>query len=121
MNLRMTELNGLNIAVVLSDTALITDVQSAMDLMVTIRYETACDRIAISKNAVTDDFFILSTRLAGEVLQKFVNYHMKLAVFGDFSGYTSKPLKDFIYESNKGRSFFFVSTEEEAIEHLSKA
>ena len=39
---------------------------------------------------------------------------------GDFSGYTSKPLKDFIYESNKGRDIFFVSSEEDAIEKLSR-
>ena len=37
-----------------------------------------------------------------------------------FSGYTSKPLKDFIYESNKGRDIFFVSSEEDAIEKLSR-
>ena len=34
---------------------------------------------------------------------------MKLAIIGDFSGYTSKPLRDFIYESNNGNQVFFVS------------
>lgn len=41
-------------------------------------------------------------------------------IVGDFSGYTSKPLKDFIYESNKGRDIFFVDSEEEAIDRLSR-
>ena|SRR5574344_1230798 len=62
----------------------------------------------------------LSTRIAGEILQKFINYQFKFAIVGDFSGYTSKPLKDFIYESNKGRDIFFVSSEEDAIEKLSR-
>ena len=39
--------------------------------------------------------------IAGDILQKFVNYGIKFAIFGDFTGYTSKPLKDFIYESLK--------------------
>lgn len=29
--------------------------------------------------------------------------------------YTGKPLKDFIYESNKRKTTFFVETEEEAV------
>ena len=50
----------------------------------------------------------------------YKNYQFKFAIVGDFSGYTSKPLKDFIYESNKGRDIFFVSSEEDAIEKLSR-
>lgn len=107
-----------NIAEVHSNELIITDIQSALDLMATVKYETGCNRIIISKDLVSEDFFKLSTRLAGEILQKFVNYQNKLAVFGDFSGYTSKPLKDFIYESNIGRDFFFVSTAEEAVRKL---
>jgi hypothetical protein len=70
---------------------------------------------------VIEDFFVLSTRIAGEILQKFITYQFKLAIVGDFSGYTSKPLKEFIYESNKGKEIFFVSSEEDAIEKLGRA
>ncbi len=59
--------------------------------------------------------------IAGEILQKFINYHAKLAIIGDFSGYTSKPLKDFIYESNNGKDVFFVGSEQEAVERLTQA
>ena len=59
--------------------------------------------------------------MAGEILQKFVSYHVKAAVFGDCSGYTSKPLRDFIYESNKGKHFFFTPSREEAVERLARA
>ena len=45
----------------------------------------------------------------GEVLQKFVNYQTKVAIYGDYTKYTSKPLKDFMYESNKGNNIFFCS------------
>ena len=110
-----------NVALVRSSEELIADTQSALDLMFTAKYETGCERIAIDKRAVNEKFFILSSGLAGEVLQKFINYHMKVAFFGDYSHYTSKPLHDFIYESNNGKDVFFVSTEAEAIERLERA
>jgi hypothetical protein len=118
VEIRTIEKNGVNIAVVIADEKLLYDVQSALDLMATIRYETDSSRIAVHKESVAEDFFILSTRLAGEILQKFVNYQCKLAIIGDYSKYTSKPLKDFIYESNNGRDIFFVATEDEAVERL---
>lgn len=121
MNIEYLHDNGIEIAVVSSEVQEIVDVQSALDLAMTVKYETGAARIALDKRAVCEDFFILSTGLAGEILQKFTNYQVKLAVYGDFTGYTSKPLKDFIYESNKGRDFFFVSTKEEAVQKLTEA
>ena len=50
-----------------------------------------------------------------------MNYRVKMAVCGDYSRYTSKPLHDFIYESNQGNNFFFVATKEEAAEKLANA
>lgn len=110
--------NNIDVAVVSGDEKVIVDTQSALDLAMRIRYETNAERIAIDKNMICEDFFILSTGMAGEILQKFVDYHVKIAIYGDFSHYTSKPLKDFIYESNNGRDFFFVSSREEAIQRL---
>lgn len=107
-----------NIAVIENDEPLITDLQSALDLAVSVNYETRAHNLVLPETCFVSDFFVLSTRLAGEVLQKYINYGFKLAVWGDFSKYTSKPLQDFIYESNKGKDFFFVATEAEAIEML---
>ena len=84
----------------------------------TVKYETGTTKIVINKSAVCEDFFILSSGMAGEILQKFTNYHVRMAIYGDYSQYTSKPLKDFIYESNHGNDFFFVLTKEEAIQKL---
>lgn len=119
MNMQIKERNGFKIAVVNSSEKLIIDVPSALDFIMTVQYETGCSRIAINKEAVSEDFFDLSSRLAGEILQKFITYRVKFAIIGDFSKYTSKPLKDFMYESNKGKDIFFSSSENEAIEKLS--
>lgn len=97
---------------------MITDVRSALDLMVSVDYQYSTNLVAIAKELICDDFFVLSTGLAGEILQKLINYGFKMAVYGDFSGYTSKPLHDFIYESNNGHYHFFVTSEEEAVERL---
>lgn len=121
MDIRIVNENNQDIAIVASGIIILTDVQSALDLIATIGYETSCRRIALNKEAIAEDFFRLSTRIAGDILQKFINYNIKFAMIGDFSQYTSKPLKDFIYESNQGNHIFFVSTEGEAVEKLSLA
>lgn len=112
--------NGIDIAVISSDGKVIVDVQSALDLAMTVKYETGAANIVLDKRLVCEDFFILSTGVAGEILQKFVNYHVRAAIYGDYSRYTSKPLRDFIYESNQGKDFFFVATKEEAIQKLTQ-
>ena len=107
-----------NTAVVRSKETVIVDAQSALDVLMTAKYELGTKNIAIDKTLMHPDFFILSTGMAGEILQKYVNYGGRIAIYGDYSGYTSKPLRDFIYEINKGYDVFFVGTEEEAIARL---
>jgi len=110
-----------NIAVINSQEILIKDVSSALDLIANVSYETKCYRMAINKSAVAEEFFDLKTKLAGDILQKFINYDTKLAIYGDYSMYTSKALRDFIYESNNGNDIYFVADEESAIEKLKAA
>ncbi len=119
MKINIVKENDIDIAVVNRSEILIIDVQSALDFIMTVQYETDCNRIILNKSAICEDFFDLSTRIAGEILQKFVNYNVKIAIVGDFSVYTSKSLKDFIYESNKGKDVFFLPDEKQAIEKLS--
>ncbi len=111
--------NGM-VAVVSSDDKVITDVDSALDLLMSAKYDAGTKYIVVDKKSVIEDFFVLSSGLAGEILQKYINYGGKIAIYGDYSRYTSKPLKDFIYESNKGRDIFFVATKEEAIQKLAE-
>lgn len=118
MEFKKVDTAGESIAIVSSTEIVISDVQSALDLIATVHYETGCNRIILDKTLITESFFDLKTRLAGEILQKFINYHVKIAIIGDFSVYTSKSLKDFIYESNNGKDIFFLPTTEQAIDKL---
>lgn len=120
MQLEKREKNGVLCAVAVGESPLLTDAQSALDLLMTAQYDLGAKNIILPKALVAEDFFVLSSGLAGEVLQKFVNYGGRIAIYGDYSHYTSKPLQDFIYESNHGRDVFFVNTLEQALEMLTR-
>lgn len=121
MNFRIIE-NNQNVSIVhIQDkNILITDEQSALDIFMTIVYETGINRIIIEKDNLIEEFFELKNKIAGNILQKVINYKIKLAIIGNFSNYDSKALKDFIYECNNGKDIFFADDESTAISFLSK-
>jgi hypothetical protein len=93
---------------------IISNIQDAVDLLGE-SYFSGCSSIIIREKNLHPDFFRLHTNLAGDILQKFSNYQMKLAIVGDFSKYQSKSLQDFIRECNRGNRIFFVGNMEEAV------
>lgn len=121
MNIITKTHDGIPCAMARGSEAELHTVRDALDLIAAVHYENGCERVALGKELLDETFFDLSSGFAGEILQKFVQYQMKLAVVGDFSRYTSKALKDFIYESNQGTHIFFAATEEEAMERLCAA
>ena len=66
--------------------------------------------VAVPAVRLDERFFSLDTRFAGEVMQKFVNYRLKLAVVGDISSYlaTSSALRALVRESNRSGQVWFV-------------
>ena len=67
MNIEYLNVNGTNIGVVSGNEAEITTTQAALDLAMTVKYESGGSRIAIDKRVLGEDFFILSTGAAGEI------------------------------------------------------
>ena len=118
MNITIDQKGDSKVAIIESSDLLIRDTQDALDLMASVSYNYECNKMIIFQSNLTEEFFELRTRLAGEILQKFVNYHVKLAVVGKFDVYNSKSLKDFIYESNNGKQVFFLADKEEALHAL---
>lgn len=61
------------------------------------------------------EFFDLKSKLAGLLIQKFVNYRMKVAFLGDVSTLTtrSKAWHDFVYETNRGGQVLFAADRDE--------
>ena len=80
-------------------------------------------RVAIPGGRLEPAFLDLSSRLAGEFLQKFTNYRLRVAIVGDISVAlaASKPLQAFVAESNRGESVWFLPSHEAMQARLSKA
>ena len=66
--------------------------------------------VAISAQRLGAGFFTLRTGVAGQVVQKFVNYRLRLAIVGDISAdlERSAALRDYVSESNRGHHVWFV-------------
>ena len=78
--------------------------------------------VVLPVSRLHEDFFRLETRLAGSVLQKLVNYGVKLAVIGDITPWLarSKALRDFALETNQGKDFWFVEDLSQLVARLSR-
>ncbi|WP_415950741.1 DUF4180 domain-containing protein [Streptomyces sp. KLOTTS4A1] len=84
--------------------------QDALDLIGEAGYRGA-HWAAVPAERFAPDFLVLRTRLAGDVIQKFVQYGVKLAVVGDITAHVaaSTALRDFVRECNRGTQTWFVT------------
>lgn len=114
MTIETHQSGATKIAEVISDSVLINNPEEGLQLLVDLYYQEF-DKIIVQEKNITPDFFDLKTGIAGELLQKFSNYRMQLAIIGDFNQYPGKSIKDFIYESNKGKLVNFLSSVPEAL------
>jgi len=105
------------VAEIQAEGLVLTSVEDGLSLLGDLYYQ-GFDKIILHEENIVPEFFDLKTKLAGEVLQKFVQYRIPLAVVGDFSKYTSKSLRDFIYECNQGRQVNFVQELSSALKDL---
>ena len=111
--------DGLTFLEIRSEEQFINNVQDVLDLFGEL-YGQYYDGIILYERNITHDFFDLQTRLAGEILQKFSNYRIRLVIVGDWSKYTSRSLEAFICESNRGKTVNFSSSPTEALKLLSR-
>ncbi|ASS73676.1 cytoplasmic protein [Tumebacillus algifaecis] len=118
MKILIDQVGDSKVAIVESADILIGNAQDALDLMATVKYTDDCYKILIPKSNITESFFELSTRLAGEILQKYTNYQVRLAIVGDFDEYDSKSLHAFIIECNRGKQVFFLPDVQTALDKL---
>jgi len=111
--------DGLTFLEIRSEEQFINNVQDVLDLFGEL-YGQYYDGIILNERNITHDFFDLQTKLAGEILQKFSNYRIRLVIVGDWSKYTSRSLEAFICESNRGKTVNFSSSPTEAVKLLSR-
>ncbi len=117
MRIDLNNINGISIAEVISEGVIIHETQDALDLMADCGYQGARSIIIQEKNIIPE-FFDLKTGIAGDILQRFSNYDVRLAIVGDFSRFKSKSLSDFVRESNRVGRINFVGSLQEAKDKL---
>ena len=114
MEIKIHTIDNRKIAEIISDDTVLQTVEDAVDLIGNMSYQ-GFDKLIIHEENIISDFFELKNKIAGNILQKFSQYSMPLAIIGDFEKYESKSLNDFIFESNKGKLINFVTTVEDGL------
>jgi alpha/beta hydrolase len=114
MEIKIHTIDDRKIAEIISDNIVLQTVEDAVDLIGNMSYQ-GFDKLIIHEENIISDFFELKNKIAGNILQKFSQYSMLLAIIGDFEKYESKSLNDFIFESNKGKQINFVTTVEDGL------
>ena len=109
-------INGQSIAELSAEGVMLSTEQQFLPMIM----DSSAEGIIVHQDSIDQKFFDLRSGLAGEMLQKVVNYRLRLAIVGDFSIYESKSLKAFILESNRSNAIVFVKTIEDALIRLSK-
>lgn len=117
MDIHLLDIEDNKIAVINSSEVVIENVQDTLDLMANVDNQGARSIILHERN-LKEDFFDLRSGFAGEILQKFSTYQMKLAIIGEFDKYKSKSLHAFIVESNRGNLVFFMPDMQTAINKM---
>ncbi len=117
MTIETHSINTIRIAEVISDALVIETAEDGMDLLGNLYYQDF-DKIILHEKNINSAFFDLKTGIAGELLQKFSNYRVRLAIVGNFANNPSQSLRDFIFESNTGRQISFVGSLQEALTKL---
>ncbi len=113
------DLHGVHVLQCAADGAPIRTARDATDL-ISKAWEERAQVLAIPVERLDPDFFQLRTGVAGEIVQKFATYKMRVAIVGDITRYIdeSKSLRDLVRETNRGDQLWFVANRDEIAEHL---
>lgn len=111
--MRITGPDSFRVLHIDSDFPVITRADDANDLIGATWGERDIALIALPVDRLDPSFFQLSSLLAGDVLQKIVNYRLRIAILGDISAHVaaSDALRDFVWESNRGDQVWFLDDE----------
>lgn len=88
--------------------------------LISAAWEHRATLVVIPVARLSEDFFRLKTGVAGEILQKFVQYRLRVAIVGDISREVgaSEALRDFVYECNRGPHIWFAANPDDLATRL---
>lgn len=119
MNYRVVNKNDSKYIEFVSDSRKLSSEKDVLDY-ISICMENDIYKIMLHSDALSEEFFNLKTGLAGMALQKFINYHVKVAVIIEETQKLNDRFKEMIMEANKGNNFRTFGNAEDAESWISK-
>lgn len=120
MNYKIIDLNDKKYIELFSATTPLSTENDALDLL-SLCWEYEACALMIHYEALSEDFFKLKTKVAGNIIQKFINYNLKsVAVIPDEIIQKGR-FREMALEVNKGNHFRMYGNKEEAEEWLLKS
>lgn len=119
MELREYTLGSMNVAEVQSPEIIISTAEEGIDWVGNLYFE-GFGGVIFHQHHLSPSFFELRNGMAGEILQKFSTYDIRLVIVGKWKDFTSKALQDFIRESNRGKQVNFLESVEDALSRLAE-
>ena len=111
MEFELITLNNVEMLVCSATSGKLDSEEAALQL-IGQAFNSGAGVIVVPVEMLDDDFFQLKSGLAGQILQKFINYRFRLVILGNISPYLSqsRALRDFVYEANRGNQIWFLES-----------
>jgi len=119
MNYQIKEIDNKKYIELISTTEPLSSENDALDL-IALCWEHEAHLIMIHYTALSEDFFKLKTKVAGNIIQKFINYGIKAATIMPQDTIQKGRFKEMAMETNKGNHFRMYEDKVEAEEWLLK-
>ncbi len=113
MEYKVVKHEGGSYVEVLSSPVPLRTEQDAVDL-VALCMEHQVELLLLHRNVLAEDFYALRTGIAGQMIQKWINYHVKTAAVAPIELIQQGKFKEMAAESNKSNHFGIFESEEEA-------
>lgn len=113
MNYQIREIENKKYIELLSTTKPLSTENDALDL-IALCWEHESNALLIHYSTLSEDFFKLKTKVAGNIIQKFINYGIKAATIVPLETIQKGRFKEMAMETNKGNHFRLYESKEEA-------
>ncbi len=113
LNYKIVNKNDKSYIEYISSEVQISSEEDVLDIVGTC-FGNSCNYVMLHGEVLSEDFFNLKTKVAGMMLQKFINYHIKVAAILPSDEKIKGRFGEMVSETNKGNDFRVFKNVEEA-------
>ncbi len=117
MRYEIIEIDNKKYIELISTTEPLTTENDALDL-IALCWEHETTALLIHYATLSEDFFKLKTKVAGNIIQKFINYGIKAATIVPLETIQKGRFKEMALETNKGNHFRLYESKDDAVKWL---